>query len=226
MRILCYGDSNTWGFAPVPEPPSTRLPPDDRWPRALAAALGGDGGGGGVEVIEEGLNGRTTDIADPTHPDIGGAGLDGLAYLPACLASHLPLDIVVIMLGTNDLKAMFARSAARIALGAGRLAEVARGIGGGVGTTYVSPDVLLVCPPPLAPMTYFAEVFAGGHATSAALPAAYRAVAEAVGVGFLDAGTVIATDGVDGLHLTGATQRRLGAAVAARLRQLFPDRFA
>jgi lysophospholipase L1-like esterase len=220
MRILCYGDSNTWGFIPVNEPPSTRFPAADRWPRVMAATLGT-----GVEVIEDALNGRTTDVSDPTNPQIGGAGLNGLAYLPACLAAHLPLDIVVIMLGTNDLKAMFARSPARIALGAGLLAEVARNIGAGVGTTYTSPDVLLVCPAPLTPMTFFAEIFEGGHAKSRALPAAYRAVAEAVGVGFLDAGQAITTDGVDGLHLTEAAQRKLGVAVAEALRRLFPARF-
>lgn len=221
MRILCYGDSNTWGFVPVAEPPSLRLPAADRWPHVMQSALGGD-----VEVIEEGLNGRTTDVGDPTNPQIGGAGLDGLAYLPACLASHLPLDLVVIMLGTNDLKAMFARSAARIALGAGRLAETVRSIGGGVGSIYESPDVLLVCPPPLAPMTHFAEMFSGGHATSLGLARAYRAVAGAVDAGFLDAGTVIESDGVDGLHLTAATQRRLGEAVAAAIREQFVAKLA
>lgn len=219
MRILCYGDSNTWGYAPRAEPPSVRLPADQRWPRVMAATLGGD-----AEVIEEALNGRTTDVDDPTNPQIGGAGLNGLAYLPACLASHLPLDIVVIMLGTNDLKAMYARSAARIALGAGLLAEAARGIGGGVGSTYTSPLVLLVCPPPLGTVTHFAEMFVGGAEVSRALKPAYRAVAEAVGVGFLDAGGVIETDGIDGVHLTAAAQQRLGAAVAAAILRLFGDK--
>ena len=220
MRILCYGDSNTWGFADVAEPPSTRYGESERWPRVMAASLGA-----AIEVIEEGLNGRTTDAADPTNPQIGGAGLDGLAYLPACLASHLPLDLVVIMLGTNDLKAMFARSAARIALGAGRLVDAARTIGGGVGTSYGSPDVLLICPPPLGRLGGFAEMFAGGEAISRALPPAYRAMAEATGAGFLDAGSVISTDGMDGVHFTAGSQRRLGVAVAESIRQLFAHRF-
>ena len=210
-RILCYGDSNTWGASGDEPSPGVRHPPDARWPRVMADQLD-------VELVEEGLNGRTTDVADPTHPEIGGAGLDGAAYLPACLASHLPLDLVVVMLGTNDLKAMFARSPLRIALGAGRLLDIVQTIGVGVGTAYPGPRALLVCPPRLAAMQEFAEMFAGGHAKSAALPPFYAALAGASGAGFLDANTVIATDGADGLHFTAAAQRALGHGVAAAVR--------
>lgn len=210
-RILCYGDSNTWGASGDEPSPGVRHPPDARWPCVMAAQLD-------AELVEEGLNGRTTDIADPTHPEIGGAGLDGAAYLPACLASHLPLDLVVVMLGTNDLKAMFARSPLRVALGAGRLLDIVQTVGGGVGTGYASPRALLVCPPRLAAMQGFAETFAGGHAKSVALPPLYAALAAAAGAGFLDANTAIVTDGADGLHLTAAAQRALGHAVAAAVR--------
>ncbi len=213
-RILCYGDSNTWGFSSVPEPPAPRYGRADRWPCVMASALGAD-----VELIEEGLNGRTTDIADPTHPEITGAGLDGAAYLPACLASHLPLDQVVILLGTNDLKAMYARSPLRIAVGAARLLAIVRDIGAGVGTTYDSPDVMLVCPPPLGEMSHFTEMFAGGHAKARALPPLYAQVAALAGAAFLDAGRMISSDGADGLHWTAATQHRLGHAVAEAIRE-------
>jgi lysophospholipase L1-like esterase len=213
-RILCYGDSNTWGFASVPEPPAPRYPRAERWPGVLADALGPD-----FEVIEEGLNGRTTDLADPTHPEIGGAGLNGLDYLPACLASHLPLDLVIIALGTNDLKAMYARAPLRIALGAARLLEAVTAIGAGVGTPYDrSPDALLICPPPLGEMSHFADMFAGGHEKARALPALYAQVAALCGAGFLDAGRVIHSDGADGLHWTAAKQRALGQAVAEAAR--------
>jgi lysophospholipase L1-like esterase len=179
----------------------------------LAAELGSN-----CEVIEEGLNARTTDTPDPMQPSLTGAGVDGAAYLPACLASHLPLDFVVIMLGTNDLKAHFGRSPFRIALGAGRLVDIVQRIDGGIGTPYGSPQVLLICPPPLAEMKFFAEEFAGGHEKSRALPAAYAAIAKAAGALFLDAGTVIDTDGPDGLHLSAKAQVALGGAVAAMLR--------
>lgn len=216
-RILCYGDSNTWGCGPTLQPPAPRHPTDSRWPRVLGAELGPY-----CEVIEEGLNARTTDTQDPMQPLITGAGVDGAAYLPACLASHLPLDLVVIMLGTNDLKAHFARSPLRIALGAGRLLDIVQRIDGGIGTQYSSPAVLLICPPPLGEMNFFADEFAGGHDKSRALPPAYAAVAKAAGALFLDAGTVVSTDGPDGLHLSAEAQIALGRAVAAMLRDRLP----
>ena len=215
-RVLCFGDSNTWGFVPVATPPSSRFPREQRWPHIMAEALGPD-----VTVIEEALNGRTTDLADPAQPLIGGAGLDGSAYLPACLASHLPLDAVAIMLGTNDLKTQFARPAARIAQGARKLLAIARTLDGGVGTTYPNPPLLLICPPPLGTLSpAFVEMFGGGEAKSRELPPLYAAAAQAAGAAFLDAGTVIATDGEDGVHLSAGMQRRLGLAVAERLRAL------
>jgi len=207
-RILCYGDSNTWGFSSVPEPPAPRYARDSRWPCVMAEILGD-------AVVEEGLNGRTTDLADPTHPELFGAGLNGAAYLPACLASHLPLDLVIILLGTNDLKAMYARTPLRIAAGALLLVEIALGIGPGIGTPYdKSPDVLLVCPPKLGAMSHFGEMFAGGHAKAEALAPLYGQVATLAGVGFLDAGLHIASDGADGLHWSAETQRVLGRAMA------------
>ena len=212
-RILCFGDSNTWGYRPEPEPPAARHDAAHRWPQAMAATLGD------VEVIEEGLNARTTDVHDPHHPELAGAGVNGAAYLPACLASHLPLDLVAVMLGTNDLKAHLNRSPLRIAVGAGLLVDIVQRIGGGIGTPYsTSLRVLVICPPPLGPMTYFAEPFAGGHAKARALPGLYAAIATAAGAVFLDAGTVISTDGLDGLHLSAAAQAALGRAVAETVR--------
>ena len=94
FRIVAYGDSITYGWVPNPNPPSSRYDFDDRWPGALQKALGSD-----YQVIEEGLDGRTTDAPDP-RATISGAQPDGSAYLQACLASHLPVDLVVIMLRT------------------------------------------------------------------------------------------------------------------------------
>ena len=108
-RILVFGDSNTWGWIPVERGyPTTRYFAGERWPGVAQAALGER-----YEVVEEALNGRTTDLADPAVPELSGAGFDGSAYLPAAVASHLPLALVVIMLGTNDLKTAFDRIARR-----------------------------------------------------------------------------------------------------------------
>jgi lysophospholipase L1-like esterase len=216
-RIMAYGDSITWGWVPVEKGvPSDRYPEDVRWPGAMGKALGS-----GYEVIEEGLNARTTDIADPTLPQITGAGLDGSAYLPAALASHVPLDLVVIMLGTNDLKEMFHRSPMRIALGAAKLVDIVQTINGGVGTQYPNPKVLLISPPPLASnMVFFKAPFAGGEEKSKQLAKDYAAVAQAAGAEFLDAGSVIKTDGVDGLHLSAAAEQDLGRAVAEKVKTI------
>ena len=213
-RVLCFGDSNTWGFIPAATPPTTgRYDRDRRWPHVMAVALGG-----AVEVIEEALNGRTTDAPDPLLP-VAGAGADGSAYLPVALASHLPLDLVIIMLGTNDVKPHLGRTAARIALGAKRLLDMVRTLDGGVGTTYPNPKMLLIAPPPLGRLSEdFAEMFAGGHAKTLAMAPLYEGVARMAGAAFLNAGDHIATDGEDGVHFSAATQHALGVAVAAAAR--------
>jgi lysophospholipase L1-like esterase len=213
-RVLVFGDSNSWGWVPKGDIlPSERYPEDQRWPSVMQAALGD-----GYEVVVDALSGRTTDAADPSFPQLDGAGLDGDAYLPAAIAAHLPLDLVVVMLGTNDTKAMFRRSPFRIALGAGMLVDAVQRSGdmfGGGWYTYPAPEVLLVCPPPLGKLTgVLTEVFAGGEERSRGMPDAYRRVAEAAGAAFFDAGTAIQTDGVDGVHFTAATQRKLGEAMA------------
>jgi lysophospholipase L1-like esterase len=218
FRVVVFGDSNTYGWIPTPNPPSTRYDAEKRWPGVLQKELGSN-----YQVIEEALDGRTTDAADPGSP-ISGAQLDGSAYLPACLASHLPVDLVVIMLGTNDLKPVFNRTPLRIALGAAHLIELVNTLNGGVGTTYPNPKVLLICPPPLNPVIeqgpVFGEMFKGGVEKSKELPALYAAVAKMGDAEYLDTGSVISTDGVDGLHFTAESHQKLGAAIAAKVKEL------
>jgi lysophospholipase L1-like esterase len=188
-----------------------------RWPGVLRAALGP-----GYEVIDEGLSARTTDLPDLTLPHISGAGLDGSAYLPAAIATHLPLDLVVIMLGTNDLKKMFDRSPLRIALGVGKLVDIVAQTKGGVGTSYPMSKVLVLCPPPLGAVAppERAERFAGGIEKSKALPPYYEAIAKAAGAEFLDVGKLTATDGVDGIHLTASAHKAIGTGVAEKVKAI------
>jgi lysophospholipase L1-like esterase len=216
-RIMIYGDSNTWGYIPVESGTTTRYPEDVRWPGVLQAILGS-----GYEVIDEGLSARTTDIADPTLPHISGAGLDGSAYLSSAIATHLPLDLVVIMLGTNDAKKMFDRSAFRIALGMGKLIDIVAQTKSGVGTSYSAPRVLVLAPPPLGKLApeSRAERFAGGVEKTKALPAYYEAIAKASGAEFLDVGKLTATDGVDGVHLSPAAHKAIGTGVADRVKAI------
>jgi len=217
-RIVAYGDSLTYGWIPNPNPPSERYGPEERWPGVLQKELGSN-----FQVIEEGLDGRTTDAMDPGSP-IGGAQFDGSAYLQACLASHLPIDLVIIMLGSNDLKFVFNRTPLRIAMGAARLIDLVNTLNGGVGTSYQNPKVLLICPPALDAKIergpVFAEMFRGGLEKSKQLPPLYQAVAKMGGADFLNAGSIISTDGVDGLHLTSQSEQKLGAAVAVKVKDI------
>ena len=221
-RVLVFGDSISWGWIPQEKGiPTGRYERADQWPEVMRAKLGD-----GYEIVVDALSGRTTDVDDPGAP-MTGAALNGAAYLPAAIAAHMPLDLVVIMLGTNDTKAVFKRSPFRIALGAGRLIDIAQSSAhmfGGGWYTYGAPKVLLVAPPPMGEQNVFSEVFEGevGVERSKGLAAAYKGVAQAAGVGFFDAGSVIATDGVDGVHLTADAEHKLGDAVADQVKATLP----
>ncbi|MEO1659191.1 MAG: SGNH/GDSL hydrolase family protein [Pseudomonadota bacterium] len=213
-RIMCFGDSLTWGWIPVEEGvPTTRYSADVRWTGVLQAELGD-----GYTIIEEGLSARTTMLNDPTDPR-----LDGSAYLPSALASHLPLDLVILMLGTNDTKAYFHRTPFEIATGMTKLVGQVLGSAGGVGTTYPAPQVLIIAPPPLTPMphAYFQSLFGGAHEKSRQFGKLYGDLADFMKVHFLNAGDHITTDGVDGIHFTQENNRDLGKAIAAQVNVIF-----
>jgi lysophospholipase L1-like esterase len=207
--ILCYGDSNTWGCVPVlGDEPAPRFPPDVRWPGVLRRELGPD-----FWVVEEGLNGRTTVWEDDLQPH-----RNGRTFLPAALLTHHPVDLVVIMLGTNDLKRRIGASPLEIARGAGALVELART--SGCGPAGGPPGVLLVCPPPLAPRSQFDDAFEGGLQKSLALAEAFAAVAAACDCPLVDAGAHVVTSDVDGIHLDADAHEALGTALAGTVRSL------
>ncbi|MCJ2182521.1 SGNH/GDSL hydrolase family protein [Novosphingobium sp. 1949] len=211
--IMCFGDSLTWGWVPNPDSvPTTRYGLDARWTRVMAKALGED-----YAVIEEGLNARTTNQDDPTDPR-----LNGSAYLPTAVASHLPLDLVILMLGTNDTKAVFRREPIDIVTGMSVLVGQVLSSAGGVGSVYPAPHVLVVAPPALAAMPdpCFAAMFEGAKAKTEALAKGYRDLARFLKVDFLDAGEVITTDGSDGIHLSAQANAVLGAAMADKVREI------
>ena len=150
-RILCYGNSNTWGYDPLT---LDRFDEHTRWTRVLGKALGS-----AYEVIEEGLNGRTTVWDDPIE-----GYKSGKEYLIPCLESHKPLDLVVILLGTNDLKLRFGLSAYDVAEGASVLVGIVQGSLTGVNGR--SPQVLLLAPPPTTTLSEYAEMFDGAEQKS------------------------------------------------------------
>jgi lysophospholipase L1-like esterase len=205
--ILCYGDSNTWGAATVARPDS-RYAPGERWPGVVRAALGSE-----WLVIEEGLGGRTTVSDDPVewNPDKNGA-----RFLPVCLHTHKPLDVVAIMLGTNDLKARFGKTPWEVAQGVGVLVDLVKMAGAGPngGTS----EIIVMCPPiildqlPLHP-----DLFAGAPAKSREIAARYRAVAAERGVRFFDVAPVALSSKVDGFHLDPEAHTAIGRAVAAEV---------
>ncbi|WP_138469572.1 SGNH/GDSL hydrolase family protein [Poseidonocella sp. HB161398] len=207
--ILCYGDSNTHGTSAIADDGSWyRYDTATRWPMRLAADLGP-----GYRVIEEGLPGRTTCLDDPFE----GAFMNGLRILPAVLRSHKPVDLVVLMLGTNDLKTRFSVTAADIAKGAGRLVtEIRRqecGPGGG------APQILMVAPTPIIETGVPAPHMVGGAEKSRGLAGAMEAMAKAMGTEFYDAGLVARVDPQDGIHLTAEAHARLAEGLAAVIRE-------
>jgi len=212
--ILCYGDSNTWGYDPVASqtaPAPRRHAPDIRWTGVLARELGS-----GYRVVEEGQNGRTTVHDDPIMTN-----RNGRSYLPACLESQKPIDLVILMLGTNDLKVMFNLPAGEIAAGVGQLAKFIRQ--SDAGPDDKAPQVLLLCPANVGDMTHLpdlAEKFAGALEKTQRFPAYYEAVAKLHGCAFLNIQPVVTASRIDALHLEAAEHQKLGVALAEKVRSL------
>ena len=203
--VLCYGDSNTWGYDPATK---ERFPIDTRWTGVLAANLGEH-----TRVVEEGLNGRTTVWDDPIE-----GHKNGQTYLPPCLTSHKPIDLVVLMLGTNDLKARFSLPAGDIARGAGQLCDIILKSDTGPGGRH--PRLILLAPPPLGKLSEFAEMFEGGVEKSSQFRDRFGAVAAEKGVELLDVGSVLHTSDIDGVHWAAESHHNLGVAVAIRAKRL------
>lgn len=209
--ILCYGDSNTWGHPPLKSlaDPVRRYGPDERWTGVMRNRLGD-----GYAVIEEGLSGRTSVFDDPVE----GVHKNGRTYLLPCLESAAPVDLVTIMLGTNDLKSRFAAPAFDIAWGVSQLAGMI--LNSTFGPDGGTPKVLIICPPPLAKLTALAELFVGADEKCRLLPGHYSDWAKLVGAGFLDAGQIIHASDGDGIHFELSEHHKLGEAVAAKVSEM------
>ena len=203
--ILCYGDSNTWGYDPVTQ---DRFPVEERWPGVLAHELGA-----GYRVVEEGLGGRTTVWDDPIE-----GYKNGREYLIPCLESHKPIDLITILLGTNDLKKRFSVSAYDVAASAGVLIDIVQKSAAGIGGC--APEILLMAPPPFSRLSEFAEMFEGGVEKSRKFSEHYKRIAEQFKCHFMDTGQVIVSSDLDGIHFEVGQHRKLGQAVAARVREI------
>lgn len=205
--ILCYGDSLTWGYDA--EGPG-RHGYADRWPSVIAHQLGDD-----VRVIPEGLNGRTTAYDD----HLAAADRNGARILPTMLASHEPVDIVVLALGTNDLKRHTGGGTAfQAAAGIRRLVGIIREFRSTM--AFAIPDVLIVSPPALVPTQDpdFHQMFGGAIEESKQLKSAYARVAQQEQCAHLAASDHCVATPLDGVHLDAENTRTLGFALAAALK--------
>lgn len=209
MTVVCFGDSLTWGFKPVT---GERYGYAERWTRRLQEVLGSS-----FHIVEEGLNGRTTVFEDPVAGD-----KNGLAHLETVLSTHAPIDILVIMLGTNNLKNRFNLTAGEIATSMGRLLMLVRK--SEAGRKGKTPSILLMAPPCLGDFegTPMAGPFSGQRANreSDLLSAAYEALAAEHGVHFMDAGSVVTVSPADAIHLDLEMQAPLAEAVAKKVREI------
>ena len=202
IRILCFGDSNTWGYEPGT---ALRYGPSVRWPGVLQSLLGP-----AYTVIEEGLNGRTTVWEDPLMP-----GRNGKEYLLPCIESHRPFDLLIIALGTNDLKVKFSASPQDIARGLAALVKIMRAAATEWGGN--APRVLLIAPPRIGKLTEMAEIFTGAAEKSERLSAWIDRTARELNCEFLDAAPLLTTDDRDGIHLNAEAHQKLAEAVSQKI---------
>lgn len=203
-HILCYGDSNTWGY--IPASGGRRLPSHMRWPGVVSKLLRTN-----YRVTEEGLGGRTTVWDDPFSP---GIERNGLKTLGAILASHKPLDLVVIFLGTNDLKTRHSVAPDDVALGVEALVKAACNPEFGPGNGE-PPAILAICPCSIWEVpTQFGGIFQGGREKSLDLRSAYRQMSKRTGVPLMYAEDFVHSDPSDGIHLSAESHSVLGQEVA------------
>ncbi|MGB7321479.1 MAG: GDSL-type esterase/lipase family protein [Albidovulum sp.] len=206
-EILAFGDSLTWGSRPDGQ---GRHAHADRWPNVLAAGLAGH------HMITEGQRGRTTAFdRQATSSDCNGAGI-----LPVLLHSHAPLDLVLVMLGTNDV--WEDHPVWRVRDGLNRIIEVIRHHAYRLPSPH-SPDIFLIAPPAMVPCGD-PSVTASKIAASQGLAELVGDVAKGHGLAWFDAGGVATTSALDGVHLDAAATHAIGMAlrapVAARLAAL------
>jgi len=206
--ILCFGDSNTWGF--MPNTDHERLPAGSRIPDILQAELGAD-----FRVIDEALNGRMSAWDDPMHAD-----KNALRQLPFLLDSHRPIDMVTLQLGTNDMKHYMHLSALDSALAQDSLIDAIEGAHCGPGGE--RPKILLIAPPLIVDTdNAVRDLFAGGVEKSLAFADAYRKIADKRQCLFFNAAAVVKASVRDGIHLEAEEHRKQALAMADIMRKAF-----
>jgi len=207
-HIVCFGDSNTHGYCADPKDCAdggNRFNEEERWPCLLQKKLGD-----GSLVLEEGLSGRTTVFTDPLHES-----MSGLDAVYSALLSHEPVDLLIIMLGTNDTKERFGANAACIGIGLERLILKAKDIACWRKET---PNILVIAPPHIGEGLYQVPegepMGKGCPEKSRELAKHFRAVSERQGCRFLDAQGLAEFNQIDCMHLTRKGHAQLEEALA------------
>ncbi|MFN3955182.1 MAG: SGNH/GDSL hydrolase family protein [Pararhodobacter sp.] len=202
--ILTFGDSNTHGTPPVTNRNLyERYPPGIRWPTVMASALGPE-----WHLVEEGLPGRAAQFDDPVMDGM----MNAQPALRQALQSHGPLDVLTIMLGTNDVKTRFGATPEAIMGGLAALIDLAQRAD--LQARHDGFRILLIAPAPVETRGVLAATYWGAPEKSRALIPLLRALAASRGAGFLDAGTIVRVSPIDGVHLDEAAHAALGQAVA------------
>lgn len=197
--ILCYGDSNTHGSKPAKEnQPFARYARGVSWPDKMGAVLGTN-----HLVISEGLPGRTT-----VHDDqISGGMRSGIKLLSAILHTHDPLDLLVLMLGTNDLKSQFLSSSFEIAQSVDRIIKETKWHAPGL-------DIIIISPASVLPSGVMADLFSGAEIRQKDLSTHLQHIALIRGTGFIDADNYVKVSPIDGVHWEEAAHNTFGTAAA------------
>ncbi|MGA2962296.1 MAG: SGNH/GDSL hydrolase family protein [Candidatus Korobacteraceae bacterium] len=203
QHILVYADSLSWGLIPLTR---KRLPFDQRWTGVMETSLCSDGRK--VRVIEDCLNGRRTVWDDPFK-----AGRNGLVGLAQRIEIHSPLELVILMLGTNDFQSMHEHNAYHSSQGISALVSAIRSAPIEPGMPV--PPVLVVAPPPFGtPQGPIALKFEGGGKKCVGLACAYKQVCDELSCHFFDASSVITSSNIDGVHLDATQHLALGQALS------------
>lgn len=203
-RILCFGDSNTWGCNGAD---FSRYPEHVRWTGLLADALGPD-----YRVIEEGLNGRTTAFSDLIEPE-----RCAIEHVMPILLSAMPVDLIIVMLGTNDAKTHFHVNSTEIGYGLEELLLKMQYI---LRKSHSKAEFLVIAPPNMAEEYDRAQLDDASFEKIHELGPIYKAIADNMGMHYLNAWNLHLATGVDGLHLNEKGHAALAEAVLAKVKEI------
>ena len=209
-NILCFGDSNTWGYDPSTQ---TRFPKNIRWTGVLQKLLGSN-----FNVIEEGLNGRTTNVDEREDHGLGyfRANRSAMDLLSVTIETNSPIDLIIVMLGTNDLKTNFKQSSELIAQNMKSVCELII-----KNEYFLSKSIILVAPTQINEKSpNLLDSFIGTKKISQSFSSTYKKISDDLNLQFLDASKYVETNEIDGLHWDENQHANFAKAVFEKINSL------